>query len=181
MQCGHPHTGDWYVVGNNPVRLAKWSVATNAWTMAASDIIPGASYDPQRGMPAIDPRGAGLMLVIGGTIGHPDPTGYNFVWVYDLATLSVQQGSLTGPYASRVTAGYWWAGGLVFDEGINKFVHCPDDGYLYTLERVGTTDAVLRGPDGADRHRVPRAEFFQRLQTQRHGPTSGGGCGMSPT
>ena len=79
------------------------------------------------------------MLVIGGTIGHPDPTGYNFVWVYDLATLSVQQGSLTGPYANRVTAGYWWAGGLVFDEGINKFFHCPDDGYLYTLERVGTT------------------------------------------
>ena len=59
VQCGHPHTGDWYVVGNNPVRLAKWSVATNAWTMAASDIIPGASYDPQRGMPAIDPRGRG--------------------------------------------------------------------------------------------------------------------------
>ena len=71
-------------------------------------------------------------------------------------------------------------GGLVFDEGINKFVHCPDDGYLYTLEQVGATTQFY-----VDRMALTGTGFpalsSSRGTNTTASLTSGVGCDMSAT
>src|SRR5207249_1301036 len=106
--------------------VAKWSRTTNSWTTVLTT--PQSGLD--RGTAAIDPSGNGTLLRVG-EFGAP-----NVPVAIDLASGVLAAGHFTGPYASAVNIGDYYAAGLVFDRGLSKFILFQDDGNLYTIKRV---------------------------------------------
>jgi hypothetical protein len=125
----HPVTEDVYVSGARGV--SKWTRATNSWSTLWMS--PDRT-DVDRAAAAIDPSGTGTLLRIGNYRTSTVPIAI------DLATGAATIGTLSGPYASSVDVGAYFAPGLVYDAGLGKFVLFQDDGYLYTITRVSAAD-----------------------------------------
>jgi hypothetical protein len=122
--CKHPVTENVYVSGARGI--SRWDVAQNTWTT----VYQSTRTDVDRGVAAIDPGGGGTLLRIG-VLGS--------VLSINLANGAATTGTLVGALASSIRVGAYYAAGLVFDQGLKKFVLFQDDGHLYTIAKASAT------------------------------------------
>jgi hypothetical protein len=126
--CKHPLTEDVYASSASAV--SKWTPGSESWRT----LWTSARTDVDRASAAIDPTGSGTLLRIGNYGASNVPVAI------DLGAATAIVGSFSGPYADAVNVGGYFAAGLVFDRGLHQFLLFQDDGYLYPITRVSSTD-----------------------------------------